>query len=128
MTNRLFDTNIETLQYLGYITHDEHGTLTDTARIVCARLSVENIALSSFGVMCGAFAGKYWNAAKQMTSGTTADGQPYHERRINGEQVLIQRNRLGIWWCYVCQVSKSYFESEQQAIDWLTEYPLSDLS
>ena len=87
MTNRLFDTNIETLQYLGFITHDEHGTLTDTARIVCARLSAENIALSSFGVMCGPFAGEYWNEAKrelQASNYSTSHDETESESRNAG--------------------------------------------
>ena len=86
MTNRLFDTNIEILQYLGYITHDKNGTLTDTASTVCARLSAENIALSSFGVMCGTFAGKYWNEAKRanVANYSTSQDETESESRNAG--------------------------------------------
>lgn len=70
MPNVDFDRNIETLKYLGYVTHNAGNELTETARTVCARLSADNIYLSEFGVMCGAFAGKYWNEAKRDATAT----------------------------------------------------------
>ena len=70
MSNILFDSNLATLKYLGFITHNAENEITETARTVCARLSSENIKLSAFGVMCGTFAGKYWNEAKRERDAT----------------------------------------------------------
>ncbi len=68
MSNMLFDSNLSTLKYLGFITHNSENEITETARRVCYRLASENIQLSAFGVMCGTFAGKYWNEEKRGES------------------------------------------------------------
>ena len=63
-----------------------------------------------------------------MKTGTTEDGQPFHERYINAAQVLVQRNRQGAWHGYVSQMIRQSFSTEQQAIEWLSNFPLSELS
>ena len=60
-------------------------------------------------------------------SGKTVDDFKFHERYINGTQILVQQNRHGVWNGYVGQVFKSYFESEEMAILWLKEYPMADV-
>ena len=65
MPNVDFDQNIETLKYLGHVTHNAGNELTDTARRVCAVLKSKGINLVDFGNQCPAFAAKYWNDAER---------------------------------------------------------------
>lgn len=58
-------------------------------------------------------------------SGKTVDGCKFHERYINAAQILVQANRHGQWCGYVSQIFKSFFESEEQAIAWLREFPMA---
>jgi len=61
----LFNANLETLRYLGYVTHNAQNEITETARSVCNRLDSENVRLEAFGNSCGTFAAQYWNVAKR---------------------------------------------------------------
>ena len=63
-----------------------------------------------------------------MNTGKTAQGDQFHERFINSVQILVQRNRLGEWFGYVKQISKLQFQSESEAVEWLKNYPIADLS
>lgn len=65
MPNIDFDKNIETLKYLGYVTHNAENEITDTARRVCAVLKSKGITLEDFGNQCPAFAAKYWQESQQ---------------------------------------------------------------
>jgi hypothetical protein len=51
----------------------------------------------------------------------------FHERYINGTQILVQRNKLGEWFGYVAQISKERFESEEKAVEWMKNYPMADV-
>lgn len=61
-------------------------------------------------------------------SGKTVDNYKFYERYINASQILVQQTRGGGWCGYVSQVFKSYFESEEQAMLWLKEFPMSSVS
>lgn len=65
MSNTVFDQNIETLRYLGYVTHNAENEITETARRVAWQLNADNVRLSDFGNQCGTHAAKYWNEAKR---------------------------------------------------------------
>lgn len=63
----------------------------------------------------------------RIGSGKTVDECKFHERFINATQILVQENRRNHWCGYVGQVFKSFFESEEQALAWLREFPMADV-
>ena len=64
-------------------------------------------------------------ATKKIESGINSDGN-FSQRFINGNQVLIQKNHLGIWNAYYNQKWKFSFTCERQARDWLENFPLAN--
>lgn len=63
-----------------------------------------------------------------VLTGKTPIGDPFHERRINGVQILAQRNRRGEWHGYVSGMHKTMFASEKEGFDWVLNYPMSECS
>jgi hypothetical protein len=65
----------------------------------------------------------------QLISGFTDDigKNKFHQRTINGCQILVQVNRLGQWHGYVGQIVKASFANEKDAIGWLANYPMAEV-
>jgi len=59
--------------------------------------------------------------------GKTLEGNKFHQRYINGTQILVQQNRFGLWHGYVKQVWKCTFTCEQQAIEWVQNYAMAEV-
>ena len=66
------------------------------------------------------------STTKKIESGFTDGGNPFSQRIINGNQVLIQRNRCGVWHGYFNQTWKQAFTCKKQANEWLENFPLAD--
>lgn len=66
----------------------------------------------------------------KITSGTTDDRHKnkFHERTINGCQILVQVNVNGEWHGYVGQIYRLSFDNESKAIDWLNNYPMAEVA